>query len=190
MPARRRRSVRLLHYDYGDAGAYFITLCVHHRACLFGAVVDGAMVLNDAGKIVAAEWHRTAVIRSQVTLDEFVVMPNHFHAMVTLESSRRGVWHTPYEKFQSPSQILRAIVRGFKAATTKRINEVRHAPGAPVWQRNYYEHVIRNENELDCMRQYVVNNPLQWSLDRENPEKGVYQYATDGIDEIVGGMRP
>ena len=146
---------------------------------------------NDVGKIVAAEWHRTQVIRSQVALDEFIVMPNHFHAIVTLKSSRRGVWHTPSEKFQSPSQTLGAIVRGFKAATTKRINEFRQTPGALVWQRNFYEHVIRNENELDCIRQYVVNNPFQWSLDRENPEKGVYQYApTDNIEEIFGGMRP
>jgi REP element-mobilizing transposase RayT len=177
MPARRRRSVRLLHYDYGDAGAYFITLCVHHRACLFGAVNDGAMVHNEVGKIVAAEWHRTAVIRSQVALDEFVVMPNHFHAIVTLKSSRRGVLHTPSEKFRSPSQTLGAIIRGFKAATTKRINDDRQTPGAAVWQRNYYEHVLRNENDLARIREYVVNNPLQWALDRENPERGVYRYA-------------
>jgi len=129
--SRRRRSVRLLHYSYGDAGACFITLCVHHRACLFGAVVDGAMVLDDVGKIVAAEWHRTPVIRSQVALDEFIVMPNHFHAIVTLKSSRRGVLHTPSEKFHSPSQTLGAIVRGFKAATTKRINEVCQRPVLP-----------------------------------------------------------
>jgi REP element-mobilizing transposase RayT len=90
MSNRRRRSVRLLRYNYGDARAYFITLCVHHRACLFGAVVDGAMVLNDVEKIVVAEWHRTPVIRSQVALDEFIVMPNHFHAIVTLKCSRRG----------------------------------------------------------------------------------------------------
>jgi REP element-mobilizing transposase RayT len=96
---QQRRSIQLPHYDYGAAGIYFITLCVHHRACIFGAVVDGAMVLNDVGKIVAAQWRRTPVIRSQVALDEFIVMPNHFHAIVTLETSRRGVLHTPSLNF-------------------------------------------------------------------------------------------
>jgi REP-associated tyrosine transposase len=147
--------------------------------------------LNDLGKIVATEWLRTPEIRPNVTLDEFVVMPNHVHGLLAMEAFRRGVSHTPSETFHSPAQTVGAIVRGFKSATTKRINEVRQTPGAPVWQRNYYEHVIRNEQELSRIRKYVADNPLQWALDRENPEKGVYQYApTDGIEEIFGGMRP
>src|SRR5689334_9861727 len=104
------------------------------------------MVLNDLGRIVAEEWRWTAEIQPHIALDEFVTMPNHFHAIVTLNSSRRGVSHTPSEKLQSPSHTLGAIVRGFKAATTKRINESRQTPGAPVWQRNYYEHIIRNDD--------------------------------------------
>ena len=188
---RQRRSIRLPHYDYGDAGACFITLCVHHRACLFGAVVDGAMVLNDVGKIVAGEWRRTPVMRSQVALDEFVVMPNHFHALLAMEAFRRGVSHTPSAKFHSPAHTLGAIVRGFKASTTKLINEWQGTPGARLWQRNYYEHVVRSDNELQRIREYIANNPAQWTLDRENPEKGVYQYApTDGIESIFGGQRP
>ena len=188
---RQRRSIRLPHYDYGDAAAYFITLTVHNRACIFGNVADGAMVLNDTGTIIVPEWSRTPIIRSQVALDEYVVMPNHFHALVAIERSRRGVSHTPSDKFHSPSQTLGAIVRGFKSATTKSINELHGTPGSVLWQRNYYEHVVRSDKELQCVREYIVNNPIQWALDRENPEKGVYQYApTDGIESIFGGIRP
>jgi REP element-mobilizing transposase RayT len=92
---KARRSIRLSHYDYGGSGAYFITLCIQNRTCLFGHVIDGSMIRNDLGTIVAEEWQHTAEIRSNVALDEFVVMPNHFHAIVTLKSSRRGVSHTP-----------------------------------------------------------------------------------------------
>jgi REP element-mobilizing transposase RayT len=158
---------------------------------LFGDVIDGSMALNELGKIVATEWLRTAEIRPNVAVDEFVVMPNHLHGLLELEAFRRGVLHTPSEKFHSPAQTLGAIVRGFKSATTKRINEVCQAPGAVVWQRNYFEHVVRNDSELQKIREYIANNPLQWVLDRENPEQGVCQYAlTDGIEGIFGGMRP
>jgi len=188
---RQRRSIRLSHYDYGESGAYFITFCVRNRACLLGDIVDGAMVLNELGKIVAAEWLRTPALRPNVALDEFVVMPNHIHAIITLASSRRGVLHTPSEKFESPAQTLGAIVRGFKSATTRLINVMRATPGTAVWQRNYYEHVVRDDSELQRIREYIVNNPVQWALDRENPQTGVYQYApTDGIESIFGGIRP
>src|SRR6185503_17192598 len=85
------RSVRLPHYDYSDTGGYFITLCVHDRLCLFGEIVDGVMELNEFGAVVVSEWLRTSTIRPQVALDEFVVMPNHFHAVFMIEDSGRGV---------------------------------------------------------------------------------------------------
>jgi REP element-mobilizing transposase RayT len=188
---RQRRSIRWAHYDYSQEGAYFLTLCVHDRACLFGAVVDGAMRFNELGALVASEWLRTATIRPQVALDEFVAMPNHFHAIIAIEDSRRGVLPYAHPRFRSPSQSLGSIVRGFKSATTTLVNSMRNSPGTPVWQRNFYEHVIRNESELSRIREYIANNPHQWSLDRENPQKGVYQYApTDGIEDIFGGIRP
>ena len=188
---RKRRSIRLLDYDYGREGAYFVTLCVHDRGCLFGEIVDGAMQLNECGALVASEWSRTTAIRPQVVLDEFVVMPNHFHAVIAIADSRRGVLPYARPSFDRRRGALAAIVRGFKSATTKTINSMRKSPGAPVWQRNYYEHVVRNDEELQRIREYIMNNPLQWSLDWENPEKGVYQYApTDGIEAIFGGIRP
>jgi REP element-mobilizing transposase RayT len=190
-PKRQRRSIRLPHYDYRESGFYFVTLCVHDRVCLFGEIVNGIMQLNECGALVASEWSRTAVIRPQVVLDEFVVMPNHFHGIVMLKVSRRGVLPYAFPNFRSPSQTLGAILRGFKSTTTKRINEIRDTLGAAVWQRNYYEHVVRNDEELQRIREYIVNNPAQWELDRENPARGVYQYApTDGIEDIFGGTRP
>jgi REP element-mobilizing transposase RayT len=188
---RQRRSIRLPHYDYREAGFYFVTICVHDRDCIFGEVVESVMRLNGLGKIVAAEWRRTPELRPNIALDEFVVMPNHFHAMIAIEDSRRGVLPYARPNFRSPSQTLGAIVRGFKSATTKLINQMRGTPGAAVWQRNYYEHVVRADEELTRIREYIVNNPAQWAMDRENPEKGVYQYApTDGIESIFGGHRP
>jgi REP element-mobilizing transposase RayT len=178
-------------FDYGQVGAYFVTLSVQDRKCLFGEVVNDAMRVNEIGKIVADEWRRTPTMRPNVILDECVVMPNHFHALLALESSRRGVLNTPSGQFHSPSQTLGAILRGFKAATTKKINECRGRFGEVLWQRNFYEHVVRDEAELSRIREYIENNPTQWLLDRENPEMGVYQYApTDGIESIFGGIRP
>ena len=188
---RQRHSLRLADYDYSQAGAYFVTLSVHDRACLFGEVVDGVTRLKKHGHVITSEWLRTPVLRPQVALDEFVVMPNHFHAIIAIEDSRRGVLPYAHPRFQSPSQTVGAVIRGFKSATTKQINESRGTAGAAVWQRNYYEHVIRNDDELTRIREYIANNPFQWSLDRENPQKGVYQYApTDGIESIFGGIRP
>ncbi len=138
---RQRRSIRLAHYDYSQDGAYFLTLCVHDRACLFGEVVDGVMFLNELGQMrhfrLASE---SSIIRPQIVLDEFVVMPNHFHAIVTVEISGRGVLPYAHPRFRSPSQSLGSIVRGFKSATTTVINSMQNSPGAPVWQRNFYEH--------------------------------------------------
>jgi putative transposase len=162
---RQRRSIRLADYDYSQVGAYFVTLSVHDPACLFGEVVDGVMCLSELGQIVTSHWLRSPDNRPQVVLDEFVVMPNHFHAIVAIEGSRRGVLPYAHPKFHSPSQTVGAIVRGFKSATTKRINEIRGKPKTAVWQRNYYEHVVRNGSELIRIREYIVINPHQWSLD-------------------------
>ena len=188
---RRRRSIRLPHYDYAQRGVYFITLCVQHRRSLFGDVIDGSMVLKNLGESVATEWRRTSEIRPNIVVDEFVVMPNHLHGLIVMEPLRRGVSHTPGGKFRSPAQTVGAIVRGFKGSTTRLINELQGTPGVMLWQRNYYEHIVRHDRELQRIREYIANNPAQWALDRKNPEEGVFQYApTDGIEEIFGGIRP
>ncbi len=178
-----RRSIRLPHYDYGQPGGYFVTICTHNRDPLFGEIVNAQMVCNDCGRIVTEEWLQTKQLRSYVELDAFVVMPNHVHGVIMILDNdgdaaradmaiRRGMArHAPTRRFGDlQPRTLATIVGSFKSAVTKRINELRRTPGAPVWQRNYYEHIIRNENELHRIRDYIINNPAQWQEDHENPQ--------------------
>jgi len=141
-----------------------------------GEVINGEMVLNELGKVVEREWLRATEIRSNVELDEFIILPNHIHSIIVVNESNVGATcRSPEGEGTSPlrkgprSASIGAILAGFKSAVTKRINELRCTPYTPVWQRNFYEHVIRNEDDLDEIREYIVNNPLKWDLDSENP---------------------
>ena len=169
-----RRSIRLRDYDYSQFGAYFVTICTHDRACIFGNIVDGEMCLNAIGEITAEEWTKSERVRGEIELDEWIVMPNHLHGIVwiTHNSDNRNVGATgrsPLPSGPKPRSIG-AMVAGFKSAATKRINTILGTPGAPVWQRNYYEHVIRNEDALDRIRQYIRDNPSKWQDDPDNPD--------------------
>jgi REP element-mobilizing transposase RayT len=171
-PARHhRRSIRLKGYDYTAAGAYFVTLVTHQRGCIFGEIVADEMWLNALGEIVAEEWERTPTIRAEMELDEWVVMPNHIHGIVVITTVGVGadVGADGRPPLQRAPKSLGAFVAGFKSVVTKRINEHRATPGQPVWQRNYYEHIIRNEAALAHLRAYIHNNPLKWALDNDNP---------------------
>ena len=181
-----RRSIRLSGYDYTSAGAYFITICTHGRDCLFGRVVDGEMQLNALGEIARAEWELTGRLRPEIELGPYVMMPNHFHAIIWMIDDRRGTARrAPTDAGRTPTDIARraptttheqfgkpvagsipTIVRAFKSAATLRINQVRQTPGAPVWQRNYWEHVIRDEASYQNIAAYILNNPAQWEADQ------------------------
>jgi len=188
-----RRSVRLPDYDYAQAGAYYVTICARQRRCIFGVVKDGRVHLNHIGKIVAEEWVRTPNVRREVTLDEWTVMPNHVHAVVFVgahgnappplglrwpetrngatrssagDAEERAHCHAPLHR---QARSLASLVGGFKGAVTRRVNVLRNTPGAPVWQRGYHEHVIRDEAELHDIRLYIGQNPSQWDTDTENP---------------------
>ncbi len=182
-PRRNRRSIRLRGYDYSQNGAYFITICTQNRECLFGEIVGGEMRLNVAGEIVADEWIKTAAIRDEIELDEWIVMPNHFHGILVIVDSGAvpgGGGDTPCGRGDPPGgggdppvaptgprpRSVGAVMAGFKSAVTKRINEWRHTPGAKLWQRNYWEHIVRNELELNRIREYIQNNPAKWELDK------------------------
>ena len=150
-----------------------MTISTYQRICLFGDVVKEAMITNEVGQIVYDEWLRTADIRPTVQLDSFQVMPNHFHAILVLTEQLPDnaiVGAHSRAPFSRQPRSLGSLIAGFKSATTKRINELRGTPGVPVWQRNYYERVIRNERELDATRQYIVENPVRWAEDAENPK--------------------
>ena len=168
-----RRSIRLSGYDYARAGAYFVTVCSQNRECVFGEVVDGSIQLSEWGRIIRGEWLRTRSVRSNVQLDAFIVMPNHFHGIVVINGYVRGTARRAptMERFGQPvSGSLPTIIRAFKSATTKRINQLRGTPSMRVWQRNYYEHVVRNENDLIKIRQYIERNPIRWEDDKNHPE--------------------
>lgn len=176
-----RRSIRLKDYDYSQAGAYFVTICAWNRECLFGDVLNGQMVLNENGLIVHREWVRSKTIRPYVELDGFVVMLNHFHGIIVLTDdvgATRRVAHgemarqrlAPTEWIAGvQSGSLGAIIGQFKSIVTKQINKIRNAPGCAVWQRNYYEHIIRNIDDLEKIRGYIETNPVRWKDDEENP---------------------
>ena len=176
-----RRSIRLRGYDYSQAGAYFITICTYQRECLFGEIVNSQMCLNKIGCIVAEEWLRSSEIRPGIELDEWIIMPNHIHAIVVFTHSVGAhscaplpdapLQGMPYRKPRS----LSSMIAGFKSAATKRINEIRQTPAIPVWQRNYYEHIIRNEESLHNIRQYITNNPSNWLYDSENPTNASFK---------------
>ncbi len=168
VPVQNRRSIRLQGYDYSQVGAYFITVCTRNRECLFGEILDGNMRLNDAGRIVADEWLKTAEIRDKIELDEWVVMPDHFHGIVVITDGRGTARRAPTnERFGKPVEdSIPTIVRSYKSAVTKRTNELHQTPAAKLWQRNYWEHIIRNEQELHRIREYIHNNPAQWEMDK------------------------
>ncbi|MHB8086676.1 MAG: transposase [Anaerolineaceae bacterium] len=177
-----RRSIRLAGYDYASEGGYFITIVTHKRVRLFGEVVNGEVRLNEFGKIVYEEWFRTVRLRHNVELleDEFVVMPNHIHGIIWINEDYQdgkgivsvkdnlpvGAYsHTP---LRSPSHTIGAIVRGYKGAVTTSINTIRNSKGIPVWQRNYYEHIISSENDYDNIVNYIYLNSFNWEEDAEN----------------------
>jgi len=175
-PRHHRRSIRLQGYDYTQARAYFVTMCARHRECLFGEVMDGKMLLNTAGNIVDECWRAIPVHFKHTALDTFVVMPNHIHGIIVIANVVVGARHAVplqpsdnTERFGQPIPgSLPTIVRSFKSAATRRINEMRDSPGATLWQRNYYEHVIRNQGALDAIRGYIRDNPGMWMHDLEN----------------------
>jgi putative transposase len=160
-----RQSIRLRGYDYSRPGAYFITVCIQDRKQkLFGDVVGGAMVENDYGKIVCQCWNDLPVHYPHIRLDEFVVMPNHVHGIVVIRASASvGAGLKP-----APTNGLPEIVRALKTFSARRINEIRQTPGIPVWQRNYYDHIIRDDKSRYFIRQYIRNNPANWTADSEN----------------------
>ena len=181
-----RRSIRLQGYDYAQKGMYFITLCVQERECIFGTIFENRMFLNEIGQIVADEWVNTMNIRDNVIIHDFIVMPNHLHGIVEITYNKND--KCLIGEFVSPTKSIGAIVRGFKIATTKRIKNfitpvgangnspngnyplqewiINHLPH--IWQRNYYEHIIRDYNDHERIANYINTNPSRWEEDMFN----------------------
>ncbi len=222
-----RRSIRLKRYDYTQRGAYFVTICTHQRNCLFGEIVDGEIKLNTNGEIARGSWLSIPRHFKNVELDEFVIMPNHLHGIIIIDSSEvvgealanqdfsqlfsevvgealanqdfsqsfsevagEALANQDFSQQQNLSsqcfaptvytgetvkingtkpQSLAAITQNYKSVSTRQINRMNKAKGNVIWQRNYYEHIIRNEEALNNILEYIVNNSINWVKDQENP---------------------
>lgn len=185
-----RRSIRLPNYDYSEPGAYYITIVTWHRECLFGQVVHGAMKLNKIGQIVQWEWEVLPKRFKYLELGAYVVMPNHFHGILNFHehigASRQDLKNTRLGKVLSPPKTedgiegsplpvgpkpasLGAVISQFKSRVTKRLWKIPSLKGIPIWQRNYYEHIVRNEQDLQNKTDYINANPALWDQDNENP---------------------
>ncbi|HEY9151446.1 MAG TPA: transposase [Anaerolineales bacterium] len=173
-PKYHRKSIRLNEYDYSQNGAYFVTLVTFQRKCLFGKIADEQMVLSFIGKIVREEWFASTTIRKEIHLEagDFIVMPNHIHGVVQIVGatgqSPLPINHHP--RGPVPKSLSSFIV-GFKSSVTKRAIAFDETIAGSIWQRNYYEHIIRDEQEWARIRAYIETNPANWERDEENPER-------------------
>ena len=186
----RIASARMKNYDYASNGAYFVTIVTKNREHFFGNIVDGKMVLNEIGEIVCDEWSKTPKIRPDMnlTMVEFVVMPNHIHGIIYIgenefntnsvargcRDAMHGVSTTNNEyknKFEPQRKNLSSIIRGFKSAVTinvRLLGAMNRVSTDFAWQPRFHDRIIRNENELNRIRNYIVKNPEMWGRDRNN----------------------
>jgi putative transposase len=156
-----RHSLRLKYFDYSLPGAYFVTISTYQKADLLGVITGQIMTPNQFGKIIHSVWLNIPSHYPDVHLDSFVIMPNHVHGLLWI-GERAGFKPAPTKKYS-----LSEIVRSFKAFSTREINKIRETSGSPVWQRNYYEHIVRGDKELNTIREYIEANVLNWPLDNE-----------------------
>ena len=205
-----RRSIRLKRFDYSSEGAYYVTIVVQGRECLFGEIIDGEMYLNEYGEIVQKWWNEIPIRFPNVELGAFVIMPNHIHGIIWIITNRRGEVLSPHNEPNSDNRkadiqgevisprynpnknilnenvdvitnqggatpplqhpTLGQIIAYFKYQSTKEMNRIETDKAiTKFWQRNYYEHIIRDEKDLQNKTDYIESNPMLWDEDDENP---------------------
>lgn len=184
MKEPKRKQIRLKGYDYSQNGCYFVTICTQNRQCIFGDIVNNKMVLNDIGKMIKNNWESLPK-RFPIELDEYQIMPNHLHSIIAIVGAGSS---RPNNDAGSSRPTLGQIIAYFKYQSTKQINNIfqsnkmygrgipaqsqtgaKTAPLQKIFQRNYYEHVIRNEIDSNKIREYIKLNPEMWERDRNNP---------------------
>jgi putative transposase len=183
-----RRSIRLKEFDYSQSGSYFVTVCTRNRVCLFGGIEDENMVLNQVGRMIEEKWNRIPHHFNHVKLDAFQIMPNHIHGIIFINNECVGAKHSglidnkagrnqsgnasPLRERPHGTKpgSLSSIMQNFLSITTRKINQIRNTQGIKCWQRNFHDRIIRNDKELNAIREYIINNPLQWEEDTNNPK--------------------
>jgi len=176
---RNRKSLRLQNYNYSHPGYYFVTICTKKMVHCLGYVQNGEMHLSEIGEIIKNEWVRTGTIRTNVELDQWVIMPNHIHGIIIINNDNNIVGtHCSaslhvldyYKNHFGPQRNnLSSIIRGFKSATTNQIHQLGYSNFR--WQPRFHDHIIRNIQSLDHIRSYIMNNPEKWYMDEYNTEK-------------------
>ncbi len=175
----RRNSLRLRSYDYSNSGAYFITICSYKREEIFGEIENGLMHINDFGKIVQDCWHQIPENYENIKLDDFVIMPNHIHGIIWIvgaiqespednTTQDNGVILELPLRIERRKMLISKIIGRFKMNSSKLINNIRNSKGSHVWQRSYYDHIIRDEGDLNNTKRYIQNNPINWDKDENN----------------------
>ena len=170
----RRKQLRLSQYDYSQNGCYYITICSYQRECIFGEVINSKMVLNDLGKLIETYWRNLPKRFPNISVTPYIVMPNHLHGIIIIDQTAAlgcGKPH-PYAPESTPTMNQRAsigndglfgIIRTFKSSTTTAANRIYETPGRKLWQRNYYDRIVRNEQELSKLTVYIQENALKWN---------------------------
>jgi len=158
----RRKQLRLRGYDYAFPGVYFVTICSAGKRPIFGAISGKSIILSPAGEIVRSEWIALRERFSRLVLDEFVIMPNHLHGVLAFVGHAGGT---------GPSPTLFDVIGAFKSISTIKVNGLLRRRRVPLWQRSYYEHIVRTGEDLRKIQRYILENPLMWSLDPENPNR-------------------
>ena len=155
----KRRSIRLKDYDYSSPGEYFITICTFQRECTFGDIRNESVYLSNEGIIIKRHWEEIPNHFENVELDEFIIMPNHLHGIIVLKESVGAIHESPLRMTQQQRRImtLPKIIGRFKMESAKEINVLHKTPGHPVWQRNYYEHIIRDEKDFENISPTILS---------------------------------
>jgi REP element-mobilizing transposase RayT len=182
---KQRKSNRLLKYDYSQNGYYFVTICTKNREEWFGKIENRQMILNNSGEIAKNSWIEIPEHFNNIRLDEFIVMPNHIHGVVIIENDS-VVGNAYMHSLQNKTKmLLPSVIQQYKASVTREINSIQK-DYCFRWHKSFYDHIIRNENTLNNIREYIRNNPLRWALDIEN-RINIKKHNKDYYKEIFEG---